>query len=197
MSGVVQSKFRLTVPHGGLHECIAFLEEGMRSLKETPYHAVLGRNYLHHVQAAAAYIAGFFREATRDAPLGAMYFEMNGFAINPDQWYFDGSGYRKGGSVWDLTWNTDWLSPWDVSTRHSFTLSGLEGVQRAFGDLYCDDNQPLGVQLAGEIAEHLVVARFDELIGAAHAAAKAIYPTLAGIPVLSTAHDWDTLYPSQ
>lgn len=195
MSGVIESLFGLTVPHGKLAECISALEDGLRSIKETPYHAVLGRDFLHHIDDAAEFIAQFYQGVTRNGPIGAMYFEMNGFTINPDRWYFNGFAYEKGGTIWDLTWDTEWLNPWDAETDE-FTLTGMELVQDAFRDYYCDDKQPLGIRLAGEITEHLVVARFNQLIGAAHRAAKESCHGLFGLPVLSTAHDWDRLSPS-
>jgi hypothetical protein len=195
MSGVVESLFGLTVPHGKLRQCIRSLEDGLRFVKETPYHAVLGRDSLHHLEDVAQFIADFFQSASRKSPLGAMYFEMNGFTINPDRWYFNGFAYENGGDIWDLTWETDWLTPWDHETD-DFTLIGMEPVQSAFGGLFCDEEQPLGVKIAGEITEHLVVARFNELIGAAHSVAKDSCPQLDGFPVLSTAHDWDRLCPS-
>jgi hypothetical protein len=196
MAGVVHSLFGLSVPHGKLLECIRSLEDGLRSIRETPYHAVLCRDFLHHLEDTAQFIAAFFASASRTSPIGAMYFEMNGFTINPDRWYFNGFAYEKGGDIWDLTWSTDWPTPWDHETDE-FTLTGMEEVQSAFGKLFCDEKQPLGIRLAGEIAEHLVVARFDELIETAHRVAKERCPQLDGFPVLSTAHDWDILYPSK
>jgi hypothetical protein len=196
MPSVIESLFGLSVPHGKLHQCIRALEDGLRSVRESPYHAILGRDFLHHLDDAVEFIADFFRAASRNSPIGALYFEMNGFTINPECWFFNGFAYEKGGNIWDLTWNTDWLTPWDQETEE-FTLTGMEAVQEAFGTLYCDEKQPLGVKIAGEITEHLVVARFDELIGAAHRIAKELCPELCGLPVLSTAHEWDRLYPSQ
>jgi hypothetical protein len=103
---------------------------------------------------------------------------------------------EKAGTIWDLTWNTDWLTPWDHETEE-FTLTGMEEVQMAFRALYRKEKQPLGVKIAGEIAEHLVVARFNELVGAAHRVAEDTCPELVGFPILSTAHEWDILCPSQ
>lgn len=195
MSGVVESLFGLTVPHGKLGECIRSLEDGLRSVKETPYHAVIGRDFLHHLEDAAQFMIDFYRSTSRKSAIGAMYFEMNGFTINPGRWYFNGFGYENGGDIWDLTWDTAWLTPWDHETDE-FTLTGMEAVQTAFKKLYCNEKQSLGVKLAGEITEHLVVARFDELVGAAHRVAKESCPKLDGFPILSTAHDWDVLCPS-
>lgn len=194
----INSNFGRMVPHGKLTECIAFLEEGLRSIRETHYHAIVNRTFLHHVDDAAKYIADFHRAASEKFPIAVMYFEMNGFSINPDRWYFDGFAYREGGDVWDLTFNADWLSGWNASTDESFILTGLENVQKAFETLFgTDPPQALSVQLAAEITEHLVVARFDELISAATAAARRLRPELEGVPVFSTAHEWDALYVSE
>lgn len=195
MSGVVESMFRLSVPHGKLAECISSLEDGLRAIDETPYHAILGRDFLHHIDETAQLIRDFYCASSSSGPIGAMYFEMNGFSINPDRWYFNGFGYKEGGDIWRLTRDTEWLYPWNTETDE-FTLTGMEPVQGAFKELFLDQKQPLGVRLASEVAEHLVVARFNELIGAAHRVAKNSCPELDGLPILSTAHDWDTLYPS-
>jgi hypothetical protein len=195
MRGVVHSLFALSIPHGKLQQCIRALEEGLRGVRETPYHAILGRDFLHHREEVARFVGEFFKSARSDGPVGAMYFEMNGFTINPDRWYFNGFGYRTGGNIWELTWDLGWLTPWDVETDE-FTLSGMETVQNAFAQLYCDENQPLSVTLAAELAEHIVVARFNELVGEAHKLAKENCLDLAGLPILSTAHDWDVLSPS-
>jgi len=191
----IHSNFRRMVPHGKRQDCFAFLEEGLRSIRQTPYHAIVGQTYLHHVVDAARYIADSHRAASEKFPVAVMYFEMNGFSINPDRWYFDGFAYRTGGDIWDLTFHADWLSGWDAATDASFNLTGLEKVQKAFESLFgTDPPQPLSPELAAEITEHLVVARFDELIAAATAAARQLRPELMGVPVFSTAHERDALY---
>ncbi len=88
MSNPVQSLFGITVPHGKLLECIASLEEGLRCVKETAFHSVLGSDFLHHTDAVAQFISEFYRSASQDHSIGAMYFEMNGFEINPGRWFF-------------------------------------------------------------------------------------------------------------
>lgn len=190
MFGVIFSNFDLMVPHGKLTACIALLEEGLLSLRETPYHCVLSRNFLHQTDEAAQYLVEFHRTASARKKIAALYFEMNGFTINPDRWYCEGFAYKKAGEVWDL----DWLASWDAETDQQFTLKGLEPVQEAFADLDGNSKQPLSVQIAGELAEHLVTARFMQLIAAAHKAAKRRDRGLKGLPVLATAHDWDTVH---
>jgi hypothetical protein len=191
MSGTVHTHFDLMVPHGKLRKCISFLEDGMRSLKRSPYHRVIGKDFLPLANDLGKWIIDFHQKAT-DANLkpSAFYLEMNGFAINPDGWHCNIFGYKTAGDVWDL----DWLSASDFRREECFELSGMESVQKAFGELYLDDRLPLGIKLAEEVASHLVTARFMELVAAAHKSAKRRYPSLKGFPVLATAHDWDTVH---
>jgi hypothetical protein len=125
--------------------------------------------------------------------IGALYFEMNGFAINTGGWFFSGFGYKKAGNEWDL----DWLASWDAETEQYIRLEGMESVQKAFAKLYRDERQPLSLRIAEELAEHLVTARFMQLIAAAHRTAKRRYAGLKGLPVLATAHDWDDVHKSE
>jgi hypothetical protein len=191
MYSAVSRTFGLLVPHGKLAACIERLEEAMQALRKTPYHEVLGRNFLHQTDAAGSYLIDFHRMANKQITVAAMYFEMNGFTINPDRWYFDGFAYETAGDIWEL----EWLAHWDADTdNEQFTLTGMESVQEAFANCYCDEDQPLSVKMAEELADHLVNARFMQLIGAAHAAAKRRYRALDGLPVLATAPDWDTVH---
>ncbi len=179
-------------PQGKLDGFISFLEDGLRALKKTPYHRVIGRDFLHHTRAAADYLIEFHEKASKKK-IAALYFEMNGFTINTDRWFFSGFGYRKAGTIWDL----DWLASWDAETENDFTLEGMEPVQAVFESLLHDHKQPLGVLLAEDVAEKLVTARFMQLIAAAHQLAKRRSPALKGLPILATAHDWDEIHQSE
>lgn len=194
MSGVVSKQFSLMVPHGKLQPCIAFLEEGLRALTPTPYHRVLAKNFLAQTDELARWLIEFHEKAAAaDVKLAAMYLEMNGFTINPDQWHCNLFGYKHAGDIWKL----DWLSSWDAEHRECFVLRGMESVQEAFAELFLQQGKPLGIELAEEVAEHLVTARFMELVAAAHTAANDRYAGLRGLPVLATAHDWDTVHKSE
>ena len=191
MSGVVSMQFDMMVPHGKLAQCIAFLEDGLRSLKRTPYHRIIGKDFLHQTNELSEWIIDFsVTAAAAKLKLASIYLEMNGFAINPKQWHCNLFGYKKSGNIWDL----EWLSEWDTEREDCFVLSGMESVQKAFAELFLDGKQPLGVKLAEEVAEHLVTARFMELVAAAHKAAKRRYAGIKGLPVIATAHDWDTVH---
>jgi hypothetical protein len=193
LSGVVSTQFGLMVPHGKLEQCIAFLEEGLRAMNVTPYHAVLGKTLLHQRDDLADWIAEFARKAdAAKVGIKALYLEMNGFTINPDEWHCNLFGYKDAGDIWDL----DWLSSWDAEHSERFVLTGMEDVQQAYADLFAGDDQPLSVRVAEEVTDHLVTARFMQLVAVAHQAAKGRFAGLDGLPVLATAHDWDTVHQS-
>jgi len=191
--GVIYEKFGLMVPHGRLGECISELEDALRSMQETPYHAVLDRDFHHLVDPAAQYLARVHGRVSSRIKVKALYFEMNDFTINPNRWFFSGFAYLKTGDIWDL----DWLADWDDEDPEEFTLTGMERVQEAFARLYVirdGKGPPLTVRVAGELAEHLVLARYMELVAEAHEKAKTIRPELGGVPVLATAHDWEVVH---
>jgi hypothetical protein len=193
VGGVVATQFGLMVPHGKLGPCIAFLEEGLRALRPTGYHAVLGKTFLHQGEELAGWIADFARKAdAAKVGIKALYLEMNGFAINPAEWHCNLFGYKEAGDVWDL----DWLSSWDAEQRGVFVLSGMEEVQRAYADLFAGEEQPLSVRLAEEVTDHLVTARFMEVVAAAHEVANGRFAGMEGLPVFATAHDWDVVHRS-
>jgi hypothetical protein len=178
------------VPHNKLDLCIAFLEEGLQALRRTPYHEVLGRDFLQQTEALAEYMVAFHQKATATVKVAALYFEMNGFTINPDRWYCDGFAYATAGGIWEL----EWLAHWDAVTDEPIPLKGMEEIQEAFAVLYCDETQPLSVKMAAELADHLVTARFMQAIAAAHGVALRREKALEGLPVLATAHDWDIVH---
>lgn len=140
MSGAVSTAFELMVPHRKLKVCIGYLESGLRSLKRTPYHRVLGKHFLGQVDELAAWLIDFHQKATaaRLKP-AAYYLEMNGFAVNTDGWHCHVFGYKRAGDVWDL----EWLSEWDFEREEPFVLQGMESVREAFATLYLDEKQPL------------------------------------------------------
>jgi hypothetical protein len=194
MSGAVSNMFGLMVPHRKLEACIKELEEGLRSLKRTPYHKVMGKDFLDQASNLADWLIAMHQQPTTDGKKpAAIYVEMNGFTINPKQWHCDLFGYKKAGDIWDL----DWLSAWDTECFESFVLHGMEPVQEAFAKLFLKEKKPLGVKMAEEVAEHLVTARFMQLVAAAHKVAKRKYPPLKGCPVLATAHDWDVAHQTE
>ena len=191
MSGVVSQTFRRLVPHGKLEKCIAVLEEGLRAIKRTPYHKALGKSFLHQSSDLANVLIEFCQNAVAaKIKLAAVYLEMNGFTINPVEWHCHLFGYERAGDIWDL----DWLSAWDAESDGAFVLDGMESLQKVYAQYFLKREKHLALELAEEIADHLVTSRFMELVAEAHKKAKRRFAGLRGLPVLATAHDWDTVH---
>jgi hypothetical protein len=187
-------EFDLLVRQDQLEESIIWLEHGLRAIKRTAYHRVLGKDFLRQTNDLALWLIEFCQNAaSAKRKVAAIYLEMNGFTINPKQWHCDLFGYKRAGDIYDL----DWLSQWDFEGDDCFVLRGMESVQEAFAELFLEKNKPLGVRLAQQIAEYLVTARFMQLVARAHKAAKRRFPGLKGLPLLATAHDWDTVHKTE
>jgi hypothetical protein len=146
---------------------------------------------LHQSRDRAALLIDFYQNAAAaNINLPAIYPEMNGFAINPDEWFCHFFGYKKARDIWDL----DWLSRWEAESDGYLVLHGLEPVQKVYAKYFRDEEHPLAFEPAEEIATRLVTAHFMQLVSAAHKKAKRPCAGLRVLPVLATAHDWDTVH---
>ncbi len=189
----ISDYFGLRVARGELEQCIAGLEQALAALSNSPFLVVLGLDFLHLTDDAAAYLVDLYREASREFAVQAIYVEMNGFDINPDDWHCDGFAFKTAGDQWDI----DWLALWDAQSTTSFELTGMEPLQKAYSVYGPSPDRTLLEDLVLELTDHLVNARFMQLIAAAHESAKRACPALSGLPVLSTAHDWPTVHRSE
>ena len=107
----------------------------MRAIPTTPYHAIIGKSFLHQVGSAAEYIVEFSRAVREDFEPRAIYFELNGFTINTDRWYFEGFAYASAELSFATTIETSWLCDWQKSASTKFVLEGAQDVQHAFETL--------------------------------------------------------------
>ena len=188
----ITTRFAISIPHGRLHEFIETADNALLAIRETPFHSVVGKDFLHHTDDAATYLERFIRSAAARGPLAAVYCEMNGFAINTDKWYFSAFGYKTAGNIKGYDWN--WLAYSDADSDPDFILTGMERVQDAFQSAMDVISLPLHIEIAQELAICQVTARFIELIAAAHLILHERAPDIAAIPILSTAHDWDVIH---
>jgi hypothetical protein len=184
-------QFGIMVCHGRVDQYISWAEAGLKAVEPTPYHSVVGLNFAHLVEPAAEYLISVFRGASSQFPVKAAYFEMNGFDINPEQWYFSGFAYKTDGTIW----KPEWLAEWDFSSDDAVELNGMESVQDAFAEHYVVREgmlKPLVIEIAESIASHLICAHYISLIAKAHERAKLEEEKMRGLHVIATAHDWDS-----
>jgi hypothetical protein len=175
-----------------VEDAIETVEASLAEIPPTPFHVVAGRGFLQNVEALSEHLIEFHGSVIREFQPAAVYFEMNGFSINPDMWYLDSFAYRNYGGLND----PEWLCEWDSPEYPAFRLAGMEDIQSLFEKHYWSALTPLETRFARTVAEFLIALRFCELVGRAHQRAKERSSALNGLRVLANAHDYDCLYES-
>jgi hypothetical protein len=162
-------------------------EEALDQIPQTPFHKIIGRNLLHLTEGTANYISGFFSESQKHIAVKAMYFEMNGFSINPDEWFFNSFAFSFCGNPDDPE-DTDWLADYEFSPLGSdFQITGYEDLQEVCA--YFLKNWRECNSDAQELFEYIVTIRFIELIANAVQFAKDHELAWKDIPIFGTTHD--------
>lgn len=108
-----------------------------KEIPEGPYHKLLELDFTNDPKEVAAHIDGFIRAQKESFPVAAVYAEMNGFDINPDEWHFDLSDYRQ----YEGRDDSDWLSGWDSGDHPPMTLTGMEALQEVYAAVDEDEDE--------------------------------------------------------
>jgi DNA-binding XRE family transcriptional regulator len=180
---------------GKIKEAIKLCESKMQKLDNTYFHPILGQDLLHQTEGLTHWIDGFYQSVSKKIQVQALYAEMNGFDVNTDVWYVDGFAYQQAGTTEDLEWLADWNT--DTATEEPFTLTGFEPLQEAFEQYLEEEDTNENLETARDIAEVLVIVRLQELIAEVHKNAKKKGLDWQGIPLLATAHGYETIYESK
>jgi hypothetical protein len=171
---------------GKFAEAEAQLTQWLLQRPASPFHVIAGLD----VTTSLADCARFFDEyAAREPGLAAIYCEMNGFTINPDQWWCDGFGFTEHGGTDDFAWLGDFGSCASDAGGQVLLITGLEPVQAAFAARMSDaamrrDEDPDTLNLV----ETLVVVKFQKMLQRA-------LPLMKNLkcPLLASAHEYNDL----
>jgi hypothetical protein len=180
-------------------KAIKFAEKQLKSIHTTDFHDILGKSLIPQAHNLTQWIDDFYKNTSNKIDIQAMYFEMNEFDINTEKWYIDGIAYEKdGGLALD---DMDWLSKCGVDTMTSteFILMEFEKLQNAFETIEAieEDNEWTDeMEDARDWSEQLIIARFMELMRAAHLIAKQKGMAWATIPIYFTEHSYDFIVKS-
>src|SRR5437660_11742023 len=91
---------------------IGFLEERLATEKTARFEGLHAKGFTNKPKSIFSAINKFIDACSEQFVIKAVYLEMNGFAINPDRWYFDSFGYTKyGADPQNLEWLCEWQSP--------------------------------------------------------------------------------------
>lgn len=194
MDDFLHQQFVKMVRTGALEECIIYFEEKLKEQNDTHFKSILGRNFVCQSEDLAQWLIRFYKGQTAPSKTVALYVEMNGFAINTDEWHCDVFGYKSCGDLAD----TSWLGNWHSDSDEAFELKGMEPVQQAFEayrSIYESNKKPsVEAKFAMCLAKYLVVAHFLELVGAASAIVRADCAEMRSIKMFSTVHEWDVVW---
>jgi hypothetical protein len=171
----------------GAAASVKMLETRLKECESRRFDPLLGLSFDNDPAVVAEHVARFYELCSARFQPKALYFEMNGFDINPDRWYFDSFAYEE---FEEDPEELDWLSEWSSPAFPQLTLTGMEPAQKVW-DWYSNQKgyaEPK-VKPAKEVALLLTMVRFAELFEKAHQ-----HPTFPrNVPVLVTAHDFDIM----
>ncbi|MEX6690880.1 hypothetical protein QTN47_25450 [Danxiaibacter flavus] len=194
MNFELSDNIRTLLKDDKLDEAILLAETKLKAQTPTDFNKLLGKNLLHQTDKLVDFFTDFHKKVKSNFDVRAIYGEMNGFTINCDLWFLDLFAYDKVGGVDD----TDWLADWEEenSTDKSFPLTGFEDLQVTYQN-YMDNEKYKDKEMkaASDVAELLIVLRFQELVRASTQVAERKGLPWATIPVFASAHDYyDTIY---
>ncbi len=148
----------------------------LRTLRPGPFHQALDLDFKDSPEEVARHFDLFINAQEHRFEVRAIYAETNAFEFNTGRWYFDLFAYRTCGTLID----PEWLSDHDSDVFATFTLSGMEPLQKAYQEW---DEE---FETSADIAALLIIARFQDLI-------RRSVPLMKRLrcPVIATTHDYD------
>lgn len=162
-------------------ESLLTTEQGYR------FKGLLGASFSNSPSSILSATNTFIDACSKKFDLKAVYFEMNGFDINPDRWYFDSWAYDEYGSD---PQDIEWLCNVQSLDWPQVTLQGLEGVQADFEWYHSNEIwKDKTFEKAYDLATLLVMCKYVALIQSGLESGT----RSKAIPVLATAHDFDIL----
>lgn len=181
--GAVDRQFR-TSDFAGARK---MLEQRLAEENVDRFAGLLRFGFTNRPKSILSSLNDFIDACGNEFDIKAVYLEMNGFDINPNRWYFDFFGYTVYEADPD---DAEWLCDWQSSEWPQITLTGLESVQSDFEWYHSNEMwKDPKIQRAYEPAMLLVMCKYVILIQSALAAGR----RSKSIPVLATAHDFDTI----
>ena len=177
-------------------------ETELKKLDLTDFHEVLNKSLVGQADELANWIEEFYNKALDKAEVETLYFEMNEFDINTDQWYIDSFAFRKDGGL-DLE-DMEWLCDFDTDSQSEtgtiFIIEGYEKLQNSFARIEeREENETWtnNLQNARDWCEQIILIRYMELMKMAHSLAKKRNLKWATIPIYFTEHAYDFVVKSE
>lgn len=195
----LEEKIRQWIAEDQLDLAIEILEDALNKRSITGFHEIIGSSFIPLKEGLFGFIDQFYRDATKEIIIKAIYAEMNGFSINTDMWFIQLFGFSECGDTID----TDWLADYEFDNELLLPIPGLEKLQATFQD-YLDNERSFtpdpsrgdeeDLEDTRELCEWLIILRLQQACRETKALAKEKKAAWAKIPLFVTAHDYDLVY---
>ena len=187
---------------------IEMAETELKSIPETDFHRIIGKNLLHLSKLLAVHLDEFYKSVQTTIPkkkqgffktifsknesgeIKAFYCEMNGFTINYDRWFIDLFAYDRISEEY-----YDWLPDFYDMNDNDMNITGFEDIQKAFEDVHENNRfEEANINESYEICELLVILRLQELFRFTYKTVLEDGKEWVNIPMFVTAHDYELIY---
>jgi hypothetical protein len=179
--------------HLDFAKALEIAESSLNKIPSTEFHFFTGKPLISQTNSLTAWIDDFYKKTAKKISNKAMYFEMIEFDINFKIWDIDGFAYNIDGGL-DLD-DMEWLVNFtrETTTSQGFVLEGYEKLQEAFANIELTSKN---LQDSRDWCEQIIIARYMELMRAAHVNAKEKNLAWAKIPIYFTEHAYDFIVKS-
>ncbi|MEL6408052.1 MAG: hypothetical protein AAFR81_27025 [Chloroflexota bacterium] len=164
---------------GYFPKAIEYVATQLNKMPPSPFHTVLQYDFQNDCVNLLRHFRSF--KESKSA-IRIIYAEMNGFYINPDDWYFELFGYTHS----KLNTNYGWLADWDSKFSKQVSLIGMEKFMQVYKSHYISDN--VTYQKAKDLADLLIVLKFQQLLAGCLQASK------LNCSVIVSAHEYDLFF---
>jgi hypothetical protein len=176
---------------GRLDAVVSVVENRLRGIEPvTPFHAIIGKDFLHQVEQAADWLAAFYDAVSDGFRPAAIYVEMNRFDINFDQWHIEAMAHIE------VPNRPMHRSEWDGGISPEFVLTGMEDIQKAMEEFrefseQADSFETIDQNLrdAQGDAFFLVMLHMQNLVKRAALLCRQRSHPAGNIPVAANVHD--------
>jgi hypothetical protein len=173
-----------------IDKAISVCETKLITIPVTPFHNIIGKDLLKSRNSLATWMMDYYLEAIQKLKkIEAIYFEMNGFSINPNLWYVNGFAFRN-----IMDYKTGNWKKGKVYDRYDnrFIITGLEDLQDVFAFACEDESFRDKYAEAKFYCQYAIVLRLQQLFEEAYKELRNY--EVGRIPIFVTAHDYSIIY---
>ena len=176
---------------GRLDAVVSVVENRLRGIEPvTPFHAIIGKDFLHQVEQVADWLAAFYDAVSDGFRPAAIYVEMNRFDINFDQWHIEAMAHIEvpNGPMHQAEWDGD-ISSEFVLTNMEKVQKAMEEFQELSGQAESFEAIDQNLRDAQGDAFFLVMLHMQNLVKRAALLCRQRGHSVGSIPVAANVHD--------